>query len=313
MKWLRRGFALVAGGYAAGVTGFLVLRTLLGDRIPLMGFIADFTPFFFAPLLGLLPASLILRSRAALWLLAAPSAIGALLIGRWYLPKTSSPPSPRAFTVVNYNVLFSNPHIVQAVQRLAASADILVLEELPYAFEHGIEAVRAEYPYQRYADTNAILSRYPFDPSSDGISPAVVLIDGQPVVVYAVHAPLPLSPGVGYGMLEMFRHYSPLHRDVEMAPMIDALRAETRPFIVVGDFNMTEFATLYGRLAAVMTDSYREVGTGLGFTWSLMHPFPTVRIDYVWHSPQFRAVHADRDLTPSGSDHAPLSVMLDWR
>ncbi|MCZ2094787.1 MAG: hypothetical protein LC121_00665 [Anaerolineae bacterium] len=71
-----------------------------------------------------------------------------------------------------------------------------------------------------------------------------------------------------------------------------------------------------GDLAAVMRDSFREAGYGLGTSWPAAQAFgipplipPLVRIDYIWHSDEFRTLAAAQG-PYLGSDHLPLYATL---
>jgi len=85
---------------------------------------------------------------------------------------------------------------------------------------------------------------------------------------------------------------------------------------MAGDFNTSDQSPSYNQLAAAGIDSFREAGSGFGATWpvaavqqlpSFVPPF--IRIDYVFHSKDFRAVSAQPG-QPIGSDHLPLFVRL---
>ena len=82
---------------------------------------------------------------------------------------------------------------------------------------------------------------------------------------------------------------------------------------------MSDQTSIYGELASRMGDSFRQAGTGLGGSWpvSAMEEFtslpdfvpPLFRIDYIWHSEQFRAISAQQG-PELGSDHLPLLATL---
>ena len=90
------------------------------------------------------------------------------------------------------------------------------------------------------------------------------------------------------------------------------------PRLVLGDLNTTERSGDWRRLrAAGLTDAFRAVERRAGYSFPLHRRYrgipavPFVRIDYVWHSAEFRALSAE--LGPDlGSDHLPLSVALEF-
>ena len=64
-----------------------------------------------------------------------------------------------------------------------------------------------------------------------------------------------------------------------------------------------------------LIDSFREAGFGLGLTYPLRFGSselpPFLRIDYVWHTRELRAVDA-HVMPDTGSDHLPVWVELNW-
>ena len=76
---------------------------------------------------------------------------------------------------------------------------------------------------------------------------------------------------------------------------------------MTGDFNLSEYSRDYQLLQARLGDAYRTAGWGFGHTFprvgtfpkSLPAPWPVVRLDYVWHSPELRPVAAQS--APAGA------------
>lgn len=90
------------------------------------------------------------------------------------------------------------------------------------------------------------------------------------------------------------------------------LAAETRPFIVTGDFNSTPHNWVYGRLKGDLglRDAFKVGGRGWGATYHADLPF--ARIDYVLVSPAWAVVSAHVP-EASLSDHRPVVARLRWR
>ena len=78
---------------------------------------------------------------------------------------------------------------------------------------------------------------------------------------------------------------------------------ERAPTIVMGDFNARSNGPEY----AAFADHFDDACPSGAATWP--DAFPLVRIDYVWTSPDFRAL-ACPSFTPSASDHHPVVVDL---
>jgi len=79
--------------------------------------------------------------------------------------------------------------------------------------------------------------------------------------------------------------------------------------ILLGDLNSEPGYPEMALIAeAGFVDAWAEAGTGKGLTWPSTGPFE--RIDWVWHTPDLRAVEAVNPST-AASDHLPLLVDLD--
>ena len=85
---------------------------------------------------------------------------------------------------------------------------------------------------------------------------------------------------------------------------------DQRPYsILLGDLNSEPgYAEMKLIADAGWVDSWAEAGTGDGLTWPAVDPFE--RIDWVWHTPDLRAVDAVVMAT-TASDHLPLLVSLE--
>lgn len=334
LRWL---VDLLCGAYALGLGLFLVLRLLLGDSLWWLAFAGNFTPFYFAPLLVLLPLALVVRARRAALLVLPLLLIGVLWFGRLYLPKTAAAaPNAPTLRVVTFNVWGDNPNLSRIEDWLREQdADVAITIETPPAWSAGVSALADIYPEQPRADTqgvywdSVILSRHPVVSSEqldlgDGEIPqqrVVIEVGGRQVAIYGIHLYLPLGakPHLpvpnNYYMRGIFG-YDDSARDAQIANLIDRLTTEPLPYVVAGDFNMSDQAAAYADLAAVMNDSFREMGRGLGTSWPAVQALgfpalipPLVRIDYIWHSDDFRALEAAQG-PYLGSDHLPLYATL---
>jgi endonuclease/exonuclease/phosphatase (EEP) superfamily protein YafD len=105
------------------------------------------------------------------------------------------------------------------------------------------------------------------------------------------------------------------------ASEVDLLAERARasaPSLLVGDFNKTPYSLLHRRLRRRgLRDAFREVGRGCGFTFPVFGRYkriplpPLVRIDYVWHTSDLRAILC-RTGPDGGSDHLPLVAELEF-
>lgn len=100
-------------------------------------------------------------------------------------------------------------------------------------------------------------------------------------------------------------------RGQEVRDLLAAMRAETVPVLLVGDFNSTADNYTYRRLRGDFQDAFRTAGGWRwGRTYHALQPF--VRIDFVLADPAFEVVSA-RVRPVRFSDHRPVVVRLRWR
>ncbi len=234
---------------------------------------------------------------------------------------TSSPAPIRSesdgFRIVTFNTgvgLASGERITQFIQEV--EPDVVVLVEVSERLARELDSLLPEPFSQRIfhpdgIDGKAVLSRFPVRSSEllrleDG-RPALRVtleLEGEPLELLAVH----LSPSIG-----IVDRGAAAGRDLDQwsATLDSAGRT-----IMAGDFNTTERSPSHARLVAQgFTDSFAEVGTGLGTTFPIFGRYfglpigRFMRIDYVWHGAALRAARAwvGPDL---GSDHLPVIVDL---
>lgn len=216
----------------------------------------------------------------------------------------------------------------------SSGAGIVGLQEV--AEDQASEVARelAEiYPYQVLHGTGfsgrGLLSRYPIvshemlELRRDRSDLRVVLtISDQEATVIVAH---PLPP-----KLQVNGIAADPETETHVEGLLD-LTLESAPAILLGDFNMTPRNPLYSRMEeAGLVDAYRASGSGSGLTFPVrpgkmrrvnhrMHWLPLIpvsRIDYIWHTPEFRTVDAwvGENI---GSDHLPVMARLiydrDWQ
>ena len=155
--------------------------------------------------------------------------------------------------------------------------------------------------------------------TSGGLTHASYQWEGVTIAVYNVHlhsfsGKRPweegwrrmLSPGAWAEALRAYR--TDFRTRAEQARVIRRfIDAETRPFLVLGDFNSTPSTWVYAHFSRGLRDAFREGGRGWGKTYPSR--LPLVRIDYVLASPHWRVLRA---FVPDGlsSDHRPVIAEL---
>ncbi|HEX2908133.1 MAG TPA: endonuclease/exonuclease/phosphatase family protein [Phototrophicaceae bacterium] len=330
--------ALAVNSYVVLLVLYLALRLLFGDGFWWLSLLNTFAHLLFLPLLVLLPLALLIRARGAALRLLPLIVVAGLWFVPAYLPKTVLAANP-TLKVLTFNVWRHNHdlHQIEGWVR-QTQADIVMLQEIsPTYATDTLPGLLDIYPYQSsQADNtrwggNIILSRYPIlsqdyidlqTPDNPSPLRLVLDVDGEAVAVYNVHLAWPsrqtprLSlPWDNFG-LRVLLGFDDRIRNQQIQHLVDHLKTEPHPFIIAGDFNASSSSATYQPLATVMRDSFHEVGVGFGGTWPVSQVRglleivpPLIRIDYIWHSDQFRALDAQRG-PELGSDHLPLLVTL---
>ncbi len=90
--------------------------------------------------------------------------------------------------------------------------------------------------------------------------------------------------------------------------LAEVVKDRPLPLIVAGDFNDTPASHLYHKISHQLNDSYVEEGSGLGITYN--DPFPTYRIDYIFHSKELNTL-AYRRLVSDFSDHNGIVAVFE--
>jgi endonuclease/exonuclease/phosphatase family metal-dependent hydrolase len=337
---MRRLLGFGVNIYLAMLAVYLLLRGLFGDSFWWLSLLNTFAYAWFAPLAVLMPLALIFRHKQAAWRLMPVIALGGLWYAPYYLRRPLEVPPGKTISVVAANVWGHNHNLIAVEDWLHASdADIAILQEISPAYAtDSLPNLRQKYPYQASEtdDTrwggNITLSRYPILSQEyvdlgipDATFPLRVVLDveGQLVAVYNVHLAWPGgSPRLSLpGRLRntytnILLGFSDRLRNQEIDRLLKVLETEPYPYIVAGDFNTSDQSATYGQIAARMTDSFREAGTGFAGSWPVstargLPGFvpPLIRIDYIWHSEGLQALEAK--IGPAiGSDHLPVQATL---
>jgi vancomycin resistance protein VanJ len=239
------------------------------------------------------------------------------------------------FSVLSYNIHAEEQDLRPMADVIrAADADVVALQEVSFAAASCFAAEFADkYPYQanhpnEYASAGqAVLSKFPIRtnkywrhediPNALGHQRIELEIGAHQIVMYNVH---PVHPGM------VGARFDAKPRAIEVGALVKMAKAEALPVIIAGDMNLTDQSDDYARLASRYSDTFREVGRGMGFSFPdwrapksrsdvsasrfLFFLPPFMRLDYVFHDQSFRALEAKVGDNSAGSDHRPLFVRL---
>jgi len=298
----------LGGGYVLSLAFYLVLRTVFGDGFWWLALFNSFAPLAFVPLPAVLLLAWLLRERWMFMPALFLTLIGGFWFGPYFLPKTPASPSGLTLRVVTFNVWGHNSRLDQVETWLRETkADVVLLQEIPEQYaNHTIPELDDLYPYQVSQTTatrwwgNMFLSRHPIlsveDLPGDGV-PAqqrfTIDFEGQTLAVYNVHFAMPVGEPrlpqlANHYVLQTILSYDDSARNAEIKRLLARLETEPYPFIVAGDFNMSEHAVMYDEITESMSDAFREAGTGWGGSWpiSVVEELPAsvpplLRVDYI--------------------------------
>jgi vancomycin resistance protein VanJ len=230
--------------------------------------------------------------------------------------------------IASQNVLRTN-HNPNGVYKTLHSLepDVIVLQELSGAFQSYLATRLKDYPHRywhpdpRSGGGLGVFSRLPFEVT--GLQTGIRMrpyalrvtfdLKGQAVDVYNVHllgvGPSDVEPA---GLTGNFRQ-----REEQAVRLVAEVRRRGRPALLLGDCNLTEGNDSYGILEGALTDAWREVGQGPGWTWPRTYESagksgklsrPMLRLDYCFCTANVQPVDMQVLYHPIGSDHCPILV-----
>ncbi len=335
---LARGLFVLTLAYGFGLSAAIAAQFTVWAHNPWVEALANTMPLPLLPALALAPLSLVFRR----WVLAASVCIPCLYGAGAYSPLLQSKPAAAqtkagSITVLSYNLRARDRDFEPTFTLIrAADADVIAFQELSAAAAEAFRREFArEYPYQAFhpeQDSNirgqGLMSRLPLVADEYwriGLGQQRVVIDaskragGRATALYNMHLNMPFE-------FKQLPPFDARKRDAVVDDLLLRLRDERIPTIVTGDFNMNDRSYLYPRITALVADSWRTAGVGMGASWPAvldgtfnhgdipqrLLPAPVMRIDYVFHSVGLRPLDARVWPTSAGSDHRPLRVTLAY-
>lgn len=232
---------------------------------------------------------------------------------------TSSRRGGGALRILTFNIGngIAAPGALTAMLR-AGGWDLVALQEVSEAQGLALEREMAgSYPHRvihaRGVAGKALLSKHPIANPEDMVLPcerphlrADVEVAGRTLQIVNAHLPLEHAA------------FSVLGKAASEVDLLAKRATASTPSLLVGDFNKTPYSLLLRRLRRRgLLDAFREAGNGCGFTFPIFGRYkriplpPLVRIDYVWHTLDLRAIRC-RTGPDGGSDHLPLEAELEF-
>ena len=340
MKYMLRVFTLLGlWFYLTLLLAWWGTKALFGDSIWWLGLLNSFVPFFFAPLLILIPIAPMIRHPIYNVGLLIPTALLLVNYGTLFLLKPALPHRlmPAPLTIMTFNIRSgSDSQQTIDVIRENGLPDIVALQETNRLRSRLIrEEFDTTYPHQLYEHTLSgkgisLLSRFVLEPVRSemliDLSCRIYRVTIDPNHSFRLYNCHPHSSNLGNFLGDGF----PLARQINETfwlryqlnlALVKEIADYNEPTIVVGDFNSTDQSEAYKILQDVLFDAHRQIGWGWG------HTFPTrgntfqdvpilprlVRIDMVWYTAAFVALQSQVSMSHGESDHHPLVVTLGWR
>lgn len=339
MGYFRNLFIYSANLYLLVLAVYLIVRLIYRDSLWWLAFFNNFSVFYFLMVAVIAAIAMLIRRRVLIFRCVPFLVIGLVWFAPSFFPKSIAPAAGTPIKIVTFNLWAGNQQFERVDAWMAEQEpDLLFTQEtvISDAFSNLPEMGEA-YTVLRNTSLsgsgwgNVAQSRYAVIEDapltySERSQRIVAEIDGQQVAIYNIHFNVPMAgqPNLNVPILSVrlapFFFYNDALRNRQVAGLVEQLKNEPLPYIVAGDFNLSDQAMPYWDLTGVAHDAFREVGNGLGFSWTVLGkdnqriPLlpPQVRIDYVWHSEHFRALSAEQG-PYLGSDHLPLIVTLAWR
>ena len=302
--------------YGIIVTVYTALQLTIGEQFIVVAWLNNGAYLLWAGAIALIVPCILFRRRRILALMLLPALTFTINYLPMYVPREVVPsPNTQALTVLTYNIKLSPSNIYGISNDIwRIDADIVAIQELTPRSAEVLESELANiYPYRAFHPVNGfagqgILSKYPIVADEFwrlylGHQRVEIDVNGTVIAVYNVHPVHHILPFWGFDISR---------RTEEVDFFLKKAEQDNIPVLIAGDFNMTDQSGDYQRITANYTDSYRQVGYGMGTTFPAhIRPFPSlVRIDYVFHSEEFTALTADVLRSTGGSDHRPLVVTL---
>jgi vancomycin resistance protein VanJ len=316
--------------YVLGLFAWYGLHRIVGDASPLLYSLNALALYVFLPLPLVLLAAALLRRREVLVAFVAGAALWLHLWGALFWPPASpAVAADKTLTVMTYNVFGFNldpASVVETVRR--SGADVVAFQELnPEVADAIATELQEEYPFQHLQPADGVMGMGVISREPATLLPSTLdhpLWIGDPQLLSLEHE------GTQVLVLNVHAIAQPRFaaERLEQAQLVAGFAAGRRePLVVLGDFNASSTNDAIETLTKVLKDAWREAGSGFGHTFpgasvdespgssrpkylGIDVPRWLIRIDYVFHSSEWRTVAARTGGADSKSDHRPVIATL---
>ncbi|HEY64444.1 MAG TPA: hypothetical protein G4O02_07715 [Caldilineae bacterium] len=332
---LRMLSVILATAYSGGIILWLVLRVILPDsRLWCLAVANTFAEYLFLPLVPIILAAWMARSRWALATTAVPLAVFLWMFGPLFLPRLPPPRvEGRPLIIMTFNVWGFNRN-AQAIASVIRQVDpdIVLLQEFRgWVVTDLAEELGDAYPYHDLPDAYltkgslGIFSRYPIVSAQRLLLPdvwrpilyTILEVDGQRIHVFNLHL-ISSSRVFRWGSSPRYIERTYERRELAATRLQKFIATLEGPIIVAGDLNTTPQTTTYRILTTDLKDAFYTVGWGFGHTYPArsrrirrtLIPARLLRIDHILYSSHFEAVRAYVGPWDGISDHLPVVAEL---
>ncbi len=343
-KFIRRMHWLVRWGtlaYLVTLPICLLLVEWCGERSMIVSVLLYVPPQgWMLPLAVLTPLSLLFRPKFCwLHLLAVVVILCCFMRFHW-----SSWPEPkgRTLTIVTANLGQRKLHSLNPFFK-SQEPDVIAYQDAS-GFR---KVLQHENPDATVAAQNQFLLVSKLPVKNSGLVPGLVYrgkpcaawfeleSEGRPLIIYNIHMPTPRPVftdlrGRGF-LVELIGGKGIYCSEARTAfgqywderlrltdGLIEVLRNEKRPFIVVGDFNMPDHGKIYHQFKSEFTDVFAAKGCGFGLTFPGLalraNPLtifgPWLRIDYIFADKTQRPIYCRVEPRQS-AQHRAVAAMFE--
>ncbi len=298
---------------AAAALAVFSVATLFAELHRYLELFSHFRLQYFVSSLVLLLAFAVLRNRNFSLLLVALALLNAWFVLPWYVgdDRAGVVAGGASMKILQANVLRGNKETAALLAQIAAEKpDIVILQEMTPPWLKAMQSLSAEFPYsiaeaQDGAFGIGLFSKLPLEDARIVHAPPVdlpeirvtVVLGEQRIILMSAH---PMPP-IGRASIEA--------RNVQLAALGKELGAAARPTVLIGDLNISMWASTFRAFEESSGLRNGRKGFGIIPTFPVFLPIAGIPIDHCLVSEGIEVLEFRRGAR-TGSDHWPIIVTL---